>query len=222
MAARNQTRERRIFGLRPSGRAVLGCFRHEQSHSRPLRLLSSDRMGIRLADFLVEGLRAPRRRRRTDRRQGGRPADARPDVQGIPEGRAPAAMEKLAGRSGPPTASCSSPANTIGACSPASRTSPIISSRSGSGVRLPSPAIRPAGSPAPRERRLAWNLDRDGDGGHLEHARGGADRRRRSDDGNRSATVARRWHQAFPRFADDLAWWTEAAQEQRERKKPPY
>ena len=27
---------------------------------------------------------------------------------------------------------------------------------------------------------------------------------------------------AFPRFADDLAWWTEAAKAQRARKKPPY
>nr|MBA3477928.1 NAD(P)H-dependent oxidoreductase [Lautropia sp.] len=27
---------------------------------------------------------------------------------------------------------------------------------------------------------------------------------------------------AFPRFADDLAWWTEAAREQRMRKAPPY
>ncbi len=28
--------------------------------------------------------------------------------------------------------------------------------------------------------------------------------------------------QAFPRFADDLAWWTEAARTQRARVKPPY
>jgi NAD(P)H-dependent FMN reductase len=28
--------------------------------------------------------------------------------------------------------------------------------------------------------------------------------------------------QAFPRFADDLAWWTEAARAQRARKLPPY
>jgi len=28
--------------------------------------------------------------------------------------------------------------------------------------------------------------------------------------------------QAFPRFADDLAWWTEAAKAQRGRKAPPY
>jgi NAD(P)H-dependent FMN reductase len=27
---------------------------------------------------------------------------------------------------------------------------------------------------------------------------------------------------AFPRFADDLAWWTEAAKQQRARKAPPY
>ena len=27
---------------------------------------------------------------------------------------------------------------------------------------------------------------------------------------------------AFPRFADDLSWWVEAAKEQRARKKPPY
>jgi NAD(P)H-dependent FMN reductase len=28
--------------------------------------------------------------------------------------------------------------------------------------------------------------------------------------------------EAFPRFADDLMWWVEAARMQRERKKPPY
>jgi NAD(P)H-dependent FMN reductase len=29
-------------------------------------------------------------------------------------------------------------------------------------------------------------------------------------------------NRAFPRFADDLAWWTEAARTQRERRAPPY
>jgi hypothetical protein len=28
--------------------------------------------------------------------------------------------------------------------------------------------------------------------------------------------------QAFPRFADDLAWWTAAARAQREKVAPPY
>ena len=27
---------------------------------------------------------------------------------------------------------------------------------------------------------------------------------------------------AFPRFADDLAWWVEAAKAQRAKKQPPY
>jgi len=36
--------------------------------------------------------------------------------------------------------------------------------------------------------------------------------------GNGSAALQR----AFPRFADDLAWWTEAACSQRGRKAPPY
>jgi NAD(P)H-dependent FMN reductase len=31
-----------------------------------------------------------------------------------------------------------------------------------------------------------------------------------------------RLEKAFPRFADDLAWWTEAAKNQRQRKAPPY
>ncbi len=36
--------------------------------------------------------------------------------------------------------------------------------------------------------------------------------------GEGGASLAR----AFPRFADDLAWWTEAAREQRARRAPPY
>ena len=36
--------------------------------------------------------------------------------------------------------------------------------------------------------------------------------------GEGGASLAR----AFPRFAEDLAWWTEAAKAQRERRRPPY
>ncbi|HVM83265.1 MAG TPA: NADPH-dependent FMN reductase [Candidatus Binatia bacterium] len=36
--------------------------------------------------------------------------------------------------------------------------------------------------------------------------------------GDGGAALAR----AFPRFADDLAWWTEAAKAQRAKRKPPY
>jgi NAD(P)H-dependent FMN reductase len=34
--------------------------------------------------------------------------------------------------------------------------------------------------------------------------------------------AGRALEQAFPRFADDLAWWMEAAKTQRAKRKPPY
>jgi len=37
-----------------------------------------------------------------------------------------------------------------------------------------------------------------------------------------SGDAGRALEKAFPRFADDLAWWTEAAKAQRARKTPPY
>ena len=39
---------------------------------------------------------------------------------------------------------------------------------------------------------------------------------------NLLARAARRLNSAFPRFADDLMWWVEAAKAQRQRKAPPY
>jgi NAD(P)H-dependent FMN reductase len=36
------------------------------------------------------------------------------------------------------------------------------------------------------------------------------------------AEAGQQLQRAFPRFADDLAWWTEAAKNQRARKAPPY
>jgi NAD(P)H-dependent FMN reductase len=41
-------------------------------------------------------------------------------------------------------------------------------------------------------------------------------------DGNPIGSGGEALQRAFPRFADDLAWWTEAAREQRARKPPPY
>jgi NAD(P)H-dependent FMN reductase len=43
-----------------------------------------------------------------------------------------------------------------------------------------------------------------------------------SADGQPLGEGGRALEQAFPRFADDLAWWVEAVKMQRERKKPPY
>ena len=43
-----------------------------------------------------------------------------------------------------------------------------------------------------------------------------------SDDGKPIGAGGKAVEQAFPRFADDLVWWMEAAKAQRARKKPPY
>ena len=41
-------------------------------------------------------------------------------------------------------------------------------------------------------------------------------------DGEPTGEGGKGLEQAFPRFADDLAWWTEAAKSQREKLAPPY
>jgi NAD(P)H-dependent FMN reductase len=43
-----------------------------------------------------------------------------------------------------------------------------------------------------------------------------------SSDGKPIGEGGKALEHAFPRFADDLAWWMEAAQAQRQRKPPPY
>jgi NAD(P)H-dependent FMN reductase len=43
-----------------------------------------------------------------------------------------------------------------------------------------------------------------------------------NEDGEPIGSGGESLQKAFPRFADDLAWWTEAAREQRSRKPPPY
>jgi hypothetical protein len=42
------------------------------------------------------------------------------------------------------------------------------------------------------------------------------------EDGQPIGKAGESLERAFPRFADDLAWWTEAARAQRARKAPPY
>src|SRR5437868_4287006 len=43
-----------------------------------------------------------------------------------------------------------------------------------------------------------------------------------TEDGKPAGEGGKALSHAFPRFADDLVWWMEAARAQRERKKPPY
>ena len=72
----------------------------------------------------------------------------------------------------------------------------------------------------------AWHGDADGDGNGgdlLEHAHRRADRADAfGRSGEPTGEGGKALERAFPRFADDLAWWIEAARAQRERKPPPY
>src|SRR6266446_5011350 len=43
-----------------------------------------------------------------------------------------------------------------------------------------------------------------------------------SENGEPIGEAGKQLSRAFPRFADDLAWWIEAAKAQREKRKPPY
>ena len=78
----------------------------------------SDRMGIRLAQYVVERLR----RRGDDVELIDAKAINLPILDRMykeyPKGQAPEALERSPARSATPTGSCSSPANTIGASSP--------------------------------------------------------------------------------------------------------
>ncbi len=77
----------------------------------------SDRMGIRLAHFVVEGFRARGDDvELIDAKEVGLPMLDRMYKE-YPKGAAPAALETSQGKSATPTASSSSPANIIGACS---------------------------------------------------------------------------------------------------------
>jgi len=43
-----------------------------------------------------------------------------------------------------------------------------------------------------------------------------------TEDGKPAGEGGKALSHAFPRFADDLVWWMEAARAQREKSKPPY
>jgi hypothetical protein len=149
-------------------------------------------MGIRLAHYLVGALRAGRCAG-ADRRQGDRPADARPDVQGVSR-RHRAGGDGDAGRQDPrdhyleewawrPAAIASYPAGRIAEAR----------------ANLAWHGILPELGMAVVPRTLTVGSIGDAlDTGGGSTGAGGAARDR-----------------AFPRFADDLRWWTAAARAQR-------
>jgi NAD(P)H-dependent FMN reductase len=135
----------------------------------------SDRMGIRLAQFVVEGLRGRGDDvELIDARAVGLPMLDRMYKE-YPKGEAPAALEKLAGQIRGADGFVFITGEYNWGIQPGLKTSPIIFSRSGSGAPPRSPAIRPGVSPAPRCARVAWHALRDGHGGDLILDRGRAD-----------------------------------------------
>ena len=69
---------------------------------------------------------------------------------------------------------------------------------------------------------LARHALRDGHGGHFSTLAAGPISQTLVEDGKPIGKGGKALPHAFPRFADDLAWWMEAAKAQRGRKKPPY
>ncbi len=183
----------------------------------------ADRMGIRLADFLVAGFRA----RGADAELIDAKAVGLPMLDRMykehPKGTAPPAMEALAGKI---------------------RAADAFVFVTGEYNWAPPPGLknltdhfleewfwRPAAIASYSAGRLAgvragvaWHGTLSEMGmvvvsstiavGSIAQALGG--------DGKPTSPSGEQLEKSFPRFADDLAWWTEAAREQRARKPPPY
>src|SRR6478736_2756373 len=168
----------------------------------------SDRMGIRLAQFVVEGLRGRGDEvELIDAKAVGLPILDRMYKE-YPKGAAPAALEKLAGQI----------RNADGFV--------FITGEYNWGVQpglknltdhfLEEWFWRPAAT--------AWHgtLSEMGMVVISSTIAAGPIAQTLTADGTPTGEGGKALAQAFPRFADDLAWWIEAAKAQRARKKPPY
>jgi len=182
----------------------------------------SDRMGIRLAQYVVERLRR--------RGNGVELIDAKainlPMLDRMykeyPKGEAPRPLKGSLARSAMPMGSCSSPANTTGR--PA-RTEESNRSFPGGVVLAPRRDRELFGRTFVGWRggdRLARHTLRDGNGGGLQHNCGWSIGQTLSAEAEPVGEGGQTLERAFPRFADDLAWWVDAAKAQRQSKPPPY
>ena len=184
----------------------------------------SDRMGIRLAQFVVDGFRA----RGDDVELIDAKAIGLPMLDRMykehPKGGAPAALEKLAEQIRDADGFVFVTGEYNWGMQPGLKnlTDHFLEEWFWRPAAIASySAGRFSGARA--ATRLARHAFGDGHGGDFEHDRRRADRAdadRKT--ASRPARAARRCQHAFPRFADDLAWWMEAARAQREKKKPPY
>jgi NAD(P)H-dependent FMN reductase len=183
----------------------------------------SDRMGIRLAQFVVEGFRARGDDvELIDAKEVGLPMLDRMYKE-YPKGQAPAALETLAGK-------------ILGADGFV-----FITGEYNWGVqpglknltdhfleewfwRPAAIASYSAGRFAGARAAIAWHgtLSEMGMVVVSSTISAGPIAQTLSEEGKPIGEGGKALAQAFPRFADDLAWWMEAASAQRARKKPPY
>src|SRR5438128_31354 len=183
----------------------------------------SDRMGIRLAQFVVEGLRGRGCDvELIDARAVGLPMLDRMYKE-YPKGEAPAALEKLAGQIREADGSvCITGEYNLGIQpGPKKFTDHFLEEWFWRPAAIVSYS---AGGFSGARAALAWHglLSEMGMVVISSAIAAGPIAQTLSADGEPIGEAGKALARAFPRFADDLAWWIEAAKLQRARKEPPY
>lgn len=183
----------------------------------------SDRMGIRLAQFVVDGLRSHGDEvELIDARAVGLPMLDRMYKE-YPKGQAPAALEKLAGQIRDADGFVFVTGEYNWGIQPGLKnlTDHFLEEWFWRPAAI---ASYSAGRFAGARAALAWHgtLSEMGMVVISSTIAVGPIAQTLSEDGKPTGDGGKALEQAFPRFADDLAWWMEAAKTQRQRKKPPY
>src|SRR5712671_4144192 len=183
----------------------------------------SDRMGIRLADFIVEGLRG----RGDDVELIDAKAVGLPMLDRMykeyPKGQAPAALEKLAGKIRDADGFVFITGEYNWGMQPGLKnlTDHFLEEWFWRPAAI---ASYSAGRLSGAHAATAWHgtLCEMGMVVISSTIAVGPIAQTLSADGKPVGEAGKALQLAFPRFADDLAWWIEAAKAQRARKKPPY
>src|SRR5260370_11216361 len=183
----------------------------------------SDRMGIRLAQFVVEGLRGLGDEvELIDAKAVGLPILDRMYKE-YPKGTAPAALEKLAGQIRDADGFVFITGEYNWSIQP--RVKNLTDHFLEEGFWRPAAiASYSAGRFSGARAALTWHgtLSEMGVVVISSTIAVGPIAQTLSEDGKPVGEAGKALAQSFPRFADDLAWWIEAAKAQRARQKPPY
>ena len=183
----------------------------------------SDRLGIRLAEFVVEGLRARGDDvALIDAKQVGLPMLDRMYKE-YKKGQAPAALEKLAGQIREADGFVFITGEYNWGVQPGLKnlTDHFLEEWFWRPAAI---ASYSAGRFAGARAATAWHgtLSEMGMVVVSSTITAGPIAQTLSGDGKPIGEAGKALEHAFPRFADDLSWWVEAAKAQRARKKPPY